>query len=146
MVDVRGNILWSDAEIAHADEEIRQAAVFLRRKRGTVLDLPRLRDRLEFAVRVHEVKVVAIDPVNEVDHVIPKGESRTDYMGHFIMELKALADDYGFLVIACAHPPKDSTEKRLGKGKLLNDGEDSRHWGGKADIGLCVWRNFEGPT
>ena len=65
-----------------------KCAVFLRRKRNTVLDLERLLDRIEFAVRVYGVKVVAIDPVNEIDHQVPKGESKTDYMGRFIMRLK----------------------------------------------------------
>jgi len=122
--------------------------VFLRRKRNTILDLARLRDRLEFAVRVHGVKVIAIDPVNEIDHVIPKGESKTDYMGRFIMELKALADDYGLLVICCAHPPNDGVEKRTQRSGILtlNDGADTAHWGNKADIGFCLWRNIDGPT
>jgi twinkle protein len=146
--DQSGVVLWTDVEIAEADAEIRQAAVFLRRKRKTVLDLERLIDRLAFAVRVHGVKIVAIDPVNEIDHVVPKGESKTDYMGKFIMALKALADDYGLLVICCAHPPKDGVEKRLSKTGLLtlNDGADTAHYGNKADIGLCIWRNLTGPS
>jgi hypothetical protein len=148
MCDVNGEVLWSDADIAHADAEIRRAAVFLRRKRNTVLDLARLRDRIEFAVRVYGIKVVAIDPINEVDHQIPKGESKTDYLGKLIMQLKQLADDYGLLVIVCAHPPKDGVEKRMSKTGLLtlNDGADTAHWGSKADIGLCLWRDLDGPT
>lgn len=143
-----GELLWSEEDIARADGEIRKCAVFLRRKRSATLDLHRLVDRLEFAVRVHGVKVVAIDPVNEIDHQVPKGESKTDYMGKFIMALKALADDYGLLMICCAHPPKDGVEKRLSRTGLLtlNDGADTAHWGNKADIGLCVWRNIDGPT
>lgn len=146
--DANGEVLWSDEEIARADAEIRKSAVFLRRKRNATLDLERLINRLEFAVRVHGVRVVAIDPVNEIDHQVPKGESKTDYMGKFIMALKALADDYGLLMICCAHPPKDGVEKRLSKTGLLtlNDGADTAHWGNKADIGLCVWRNIDGPT
>ena len=140
--------LWTDTDVAHADAEIRQCAVFLRRKRNTTLDLSRLLDRIEFAVRVHGVKVIAIDPVNEIDHQIPKGESKTDYLGRFIMNLKVLADDYGLLMICCAHPPKDGVEKRLAKNGLLtlNDGADTAHWGNKADIGWCVWRDLDGPT
>jgi twinkle protein len=147
-INEHGEILWSDEEIAKADAEIRKAAVFLRRKRNTTLDLGRLLDRIEFAVRVHGVRVVAIDPVNEIDHQVPKGESKTDYMGRFIMALKALADDYGLLMICCAHPPKDGVEKRISKKGLLtlNDGADTAHWGNKADIGWCVWRNIDGPT
>lgn len=143
-----GEVLWSDQDIAMADAEIRKSAVFLRRKRNTVLDQSRLIDRIEFAVRVHGVRVVAIDPVNEIDHQVPKGESKTDYMGRFIMALKALADDYNLLMIVCAHPPKDGVEKRLQKTGLLtlNDGADTAHWGNKADIGFCLWRNIDGPT
>ena len=148
MVDANGEILWTPVEIARADAELRQAAVFLRRKRATVLDMPRLLDRIEFAVRVYGVRVAAIDPVNEIDHQIPMGESKTDYMGRFIMGLKGLADDYNLLVICCAHPPKEGVEKRLAKTGVLtlNDGADTAHWGNKADIGWCVWRNLDGPT
>lgn len=144
----QGEILWTDEDIAMADAEIRKSAVFLRRKRNTTLDLARLLSRIRFAARVHGVRVVAIDPVNEIDHQVPKGESKTDYMGKFIMELKAIADDHGLLMIVCAHPPKDGVEKRLSKTGVLtlNDGADTAHWGNKADIGLCVWRNLDGPT
>ena len=148
--DDNGVILWSEEDIKKADDVIRQAAVFMRRKRNTTLDLARLLNRIEFAARVHGVRVVAIDPVNEIDHQVPKGESKTDYMGKFIMSLKALADDYGLLVICCAHPPKDGVEKRLSKIGLLtiNDGADTAHYGNKADIGLSVWRNLgdDAPT
>jgi hypothetical protein len=146
--DRNGEVLWTDEEIALADADIRKSAVFLRRKRNSTLDLDRLLNRIRFAARVHRVRVVAIDPVNEVDHQVPKGESKTDYMGKFIMQLKALADDYNLLVIVCAHPPKDGVEKRLSKTGVLtlNDGADTAHWGNKADIGFCVWRNLDGPT
>ena len=135
-------------DLARADNEIDEGFIFLRRKRNTVLDLERLLDRIEYAVRVYGIRVVAIDPVNEIDHQVPKGESKTDYMGKFIMGFKALADDYGLLIICCAHPPKDSVEKRLSKNQLLtlNDGADTSHWGNKSVIGWCVWRNLAGPT
>lgn len=139
---------WTELDVGKADVEIRQAFRFLRRKRNTVLDLDRLVDRIEYAVKVYGVEVVIIDPVNEIDHQIPKGESRTDYMGKFIMRLKQLADDYSLLMIVAAHPPKDGVEKRLSKTGLLtlNDGADTAHYGNKADIGWCVWRNLDGPT
>lgn len=141
--------MWDDNDIAQADEEIRKAFRFLRRKRTGKLDLERLMDRIAYAVKVYGVDVVMIDPVNEIDHSVPRHQSKTDYMGEFIMALKALADDYNLLVICAAHPPKDGVEKRLAKGKLLtlNDGADTSHYGNKSDIGWCVWRpDFEGPT
>jgi hypothetical protein len=143
-----GVVQFSPEVVARADAAIEKAAVFLRRKRNTILDLDRLLDRIEFAVKVHGVKVIAIDPVNELDHIVPKDESKTDYMGRFIMKLKALADDYGLLMICALHPPKDGVEKRLARNSLLtlNDGADTAHWGNKADIGWCVWRDLTGPT
>lgn len=145
---------WNKAElsdpvkVAWADDEIRKAFRFLRRKRNTTLDLERLVDRIEYAVKVYGCEVVMIDPVNEIDHQVPKGESKTDYMGKFIMRLKQLADDYSLLMIVAAHPPKDGVEKRLSKTGLLtlNDGADTAHYGNKADMGWCVWRNIDGPT
>ena len=138
----------SEGDIGMVDAEIRKGFVFLRRKRNTVLDIDRLVDRIEFAVRVYGVKVVAIDPVNEIEHLVGKTENKTDYMGRFIMKLKALADDYNLLVICCLHPPKDGVEKRLSRNPLLtlNDGADTAHWGNKSDIGWCVWRDIDGPT
>lgn len=141
--------LWTEEEIARADSNIQNAFRFLRRKRGAKLDLDYLLARIEFAVKVHGVDVVMIDPVNELDHEVPKFTSKTDYMGQFIMALKQLADDYNLLMIVAAHPPKDGVEKRLSKGRLLtlNDGADTSHYGNKADIGWVVWRaEFDGPT
>lgn len=152
--DLRRNLIgkpmevWTDTDVARADIEMQACARFLRRKRGETLDQARLLNRIEYAVRVYGVRVVCIDPVNEIDHQVPRGESKTDYMGRFIMALKALADDYNLLMIVCAHPPKDGVEKRLSKNGLLtlNDGADTAHWGNKADIGVCLWRNLDGPT
>lgn len=139
---------WTQDDIAKADAEINRACVFFRRKRNTVLDADRLIDRIEYAVRAYGIKAVAIDPFNEIDHVVPRGMSKTDYVGNFIMRLKQLADDYNLLMICALHPPKDGVEKRLQRNSMLtlNDGADSAHWGNKADIGLCMWRVPNGPT
>lgn len=140
---------WQPKDVESADKEISAAFRFLRRQRTTKLDLDRLLDRIAYAVQVYGVDVVIVDPVNEVDHSVPRNQSKTDYMGDFIMALKALADDYNLLMICAAHPPKEGVEKRLSKGRLLtlNDGADTAHYGNKSDIGWCVWRpDFEGPT
>jgi twinkle protein len=123
------------------DREINSAFRFLRRKRNARLDADRLVDRIDYAARVYGVDVCIIDPVNEIDHSVPKGMSKTDYMGEFIMKLKHLADDHRMLMIVAAHPPKDAGAKRSGDHiYTLNDGADTAHYGNKADIGWCVWR------
>ncbi|MEK9720327.1 MAG: AAA family ATPase [Quisquiliibacterium sp.] len=121
-------------------KRIDDAFVFLRRKRNTVLDLNRLLDRLEYAIAVYGCDAVVIDPVNEIDHIVPKGQNKSDYMADFLMSLKRLADDYGALMIVAAHPPKDTTSTRKRTIYTLNDGADTAHYGNKSDIGLCIWR------
>lgn len=127
-----------------ADAEIEKALMFLRRPRRERMDADRLFDRIEYACRVYGLDVVMIDPVNEIDHQVGKGESKTDYMGRFMMNLKTLADDYNLIVMVLAHPPKDGTAMRNSKSKIytLNDGADTAHYGNKADMGWCVWRPF----
>ena len=139
---------WTDADRARAFAELNDAGVFILRPRNQVLDLDQLVDRVDYAARVYGVRVVAIDPFNEIDHQVPKGMAKTDYVGGAIMRLKQLADDHNLLMIVALHPPKDGVEKRLQKNGLLtlNDGADSANWGNKADIGFCMWRDFKGPT
>lgn len=121
--------------------EMAEAFRGLRRNRYDLLDVDRLSDRIEYACRVYGVDMVVIDPVNEVDHVVNKGESKTDYMGRFIMRLKHIADDHNLLMVCAAHPPKDSGGRRNSNHLYtLNDGADTAHYGNKADIGWCVWR------
>lgn len=133
--------------IAEADAEIDKAFRFLRRRRGDTMTVEKLIDRITFAVRTYGVECVIIDPVNEIDHLVPRGMSKTDYMAEFIMSLKQMADDYKLLVIAAAHPPKDGVARRGKAIYTLNDGADTAHYGNKADIGWCVWRpGMEGAT
>ena len=139
---------WTAEEMAAADEEIRGGFLFLRRAKGQRIDPDRVLDRVEFAARVYGIKVVAIDPINELTLRPPPGQSKTDYLGDFIMDLKDLGEDYGLLTIVVVHPPKDSTERRLARNGILtlNDGADTGHWGNKSDIGWCIWRDMDGPT
>lgn len=139
---------WTPEEIEAADAEIERAAIVMRRAKRTTLDAPRLLANIEFAVKVYGVRTVVIDPVNSMSHRVPPGTNKTDYLGEFIENLKDLADDYGLLIIVVIHPPKDSVAKRTKQGQVLtlNDGEGTSHWGNKADIGICMWRNFDGPT
>jgi hypothetical protein len=140
---------WTEQQRIDAFDELNEAAVFIRRKRNAPLDVDRLIKRIEYAVKIYGLRVVAIDPFNEIDHQVPKYSSKTDYVGNTIMRLKQLADDHNLLMIVALHPPKDGVEKRLQKNArlTLNDGADSANWGNKADIGLCMWRRgLNGPT
>lgn len=153
-IDVFGEVQWHPIHpneftpeiVAKADATIEDAFRFLRRKRNGTMDADRLIDRIEYGVRVYGVDVVVIDPVNEIDHRVPPGVNKTDYLGEFMMRLKALADDYNLLMIVLAHPSKGNVEKRQnGRLLTLNDAADTANYGNKADLGWCVWRPTMAP-
>ena len=53
-----------------------EAAFFCGASATRLLDADRLIDRIEFAVRVYGIRVAAIDPMNEIEHQIPKSMSK----------------------------------------------------------------------
>lgn len=126
-------------EFARADSQIRRGAMFLTRPKRSLLDITTFFDMVELAVRRDGVKVVALDPVNELDHNIVGNEAH--YWADFVMRCKWLADEYRLLFIACAHPPA-SAYANLNKRQLLRlvNTSGGATWGNKADIGMCFWK------
>lgn len=150
-VTSNGEVLWrtkyasavTPEDIAAADAKIQDGFRFLLRKSGVLLDAERIIRLIRQSVRVYGTDVVVIDPMNEIDHRVPRGMSKTDYIGEFIMLLKQMAYDYNLVMIVCVHPPKDAAEKRSTAGQLMTlvDAADSANYGNKADMGWCVWRS-----
>jgi twinkle protein len=126
-------------KMERAEQQLRDAAMFLMRSKRGLLTPDRFLGLAEMAARRDGVKVIALDPVNELDHHVGKNE--THYWANFIIECKRLADDYGLLFIASGHPGKDAYQK-LNFGTLLRaiDFTGSANWGNKADHSLCFWR------
>ena len=139
-----GNGFWKSDEINRADDLIRDGVIFFRRPLRLLLDKNTFLDKVELAIRRDGVKVVALDPVNELDHDF--GDlSETRYWGQFIMDCKRIADVYGILFICCGHPPKGSTEAIAKRGRLsVDDMIGSYNWKAKADLGLAMWRTGVG--
>jgi hypothetical protein len=129
----------TDEDIAAADDEIRKAAMFLTRPRNRLLGIEDFFDMVELAVRRDGVKVVGLDPVNDLDHKIDGNEAH--YWANFVMRCKWLADEYKLLFIACAHPPA-SAYGNLNQRQLLRlvNTAGGATWGNKADLGLCFWK------
>jgi len=53
------------------------------------------------------IRVLLIDPWNEIEHARKPGESTTDYVGRGIRTLKRFASLYKVVVVVLAHPTKD---------------------------------------
>jgi twinkle protein len=102
-------------------------------------DLPNLAWCLEMcatAVVRHGVRVVIIDPWNELDHDRPPDLSLTEYTGKAIKEFKRFARQFDVHLIIVAHPTKLTNGER----PTLYSISDSSHWANKADVGIVVHR------
>lgn len=110
-------------------------------------DLNWLLDRASDAVMRDGIRLLVIDPWNEIEHARAKNESGPEYIGRCIRLLKRWGKEHGVSVIIAAHPTKDVVDY---KGKIrkpsLYDIDGAAHWFNKADHGIVIWRNFETHT
>lgn len=128
-------------ELEAADKWIDQNFSFIVPGDDADVTLDWVLDRCEAAVTQHGVRVVVIDPWNEMDHARVGGESLTEYTGRAIKAFKRFAAKFGVLLIVVAHPAKMQRDKD-GQYSIpsLYDISDSAHWYNKADAGLVVHR------
>ena len=96
--------------------------------------------RAEEAVIRDGIKVLLVDPWNEIEHVRRPGETETQYTARAIRALKRFATAYDVLVIIVIHPTKSGGAKEQGDLSLY-DADGSAHWVNKPDIGIVVERD-----
>jgi twinkle protein len=102
-------------------------------------DIDWLIDKMTAAVIRNGVKMVLIDPFNEIEHRKGKDETLTEYIGRAIRKLKSFAMHYQVLVCVVVHPTKGSSQTDSADLSLYSLA-DSSHWANKADIGVIVGR------
>lgn len=90
------------------------------------------------AIEEDGVKVVMIDPWNEIERAKPKDMMMTDYIGMCLMWIKQFCRLYNVTFIMVAHPTKAGVSE--GKTPTLADIEGSMNWYNKCDNGLIVVR------
>jgi twinkle protein len=88
------------------------------------------------------IKMLVIDPWNELDHERPRDMTMTEYVNVAIRRFKRFARRFDVHLVIVAHPTKLQKDK---DSKLpmpsLYDISDSSAWANKADIGLIVHRD-----
>lgn len=133
-----------ETELQKADEWIDTRYMFIVPDESETCDLKWLIEQMEVVVLRHGVKIIVIDPWNEMEHVRDSGETLTEYTGRAIRHLKAFAKNRGVHVAVVAHPAK-MLRDRNGKHPVptLYDISDSAHWANKADLGVVVHRDLE---
>lgn len=141
---------YLDSPYKHAVERSQKRAEAFLEKRFTFImpnrmdqetdhDIDWLIDKMQSAVIREGVKMVLIDPFNEIEHRKKNDESLTEYIGRAIRKLKAFALQYQVLVCVVVHPTKAASAIESADLSLYNLA-DSSHWANKADIGVIVGR------
>lgn len=90
------------------------------------------------AVQKFGVRILLIDPWNEIEHWKRKDELTTEYIGRGIRELRRFAQQRDVLVIIVAHPTKEILKEKRAPG--LYDIDGSAHWANKPDFGVSIHR------
>jgi len=99
--------------------------------------------RATLLVLEHGIKGLVIDPWNEVDHSRPPGMNETEYISRCLSRLRHFARKYAVHVWLVAHPTK--MQKQLDGTYPVPTPYDiagSGHFRNKADICMCIYRNF----
>lgn len=101
-------------------------------------------ERAATAIERDGVRLVLLDPWNEIERAKPKDQSMTDYIGECLTWLKGVCRYYEVTVSLIAHPTKEGIKD--GKVPRLSDIEGSMNWFNKMDNGLVVNREAGGAT
>ncbi len=103
-------------------------------------DIDWLIERAVTSVVRYGIRVLLVDPWNEIEHAVRGRESTTDYIGRAIRALKRFGREYGVLVIIVAHPNKHAANNKDPHEVSLYDIADTAHFANKADFGVVIAR------
>jgi twinkle protein len=106
------------------------------------MDLDYFLERCRVAVMRDGVRVVILDPWNELEHKSRHGETETQYIGRALRAIKRFAKVHDVAFWIVAHPTKPF-EGKVKMPRLL-DISGSANWANKADYGLSYHRGQEG--
>lgn len=102
------------------------------------MDLEKFLDLARTAVKRRGIKLLILDPWNELEHKRRRDETETDYTSRALRAIKRFAKQYDVAVWVVAHPSKP----QMGVSKVpgLYDVSGSANWANKADYGLTYHR------
>jgi twinkle protein len=115
------------------------------RDADTELDLDYIIELAKTAVLRDGVRLLVLDPWNEIEHKRNSDETETEYTSRAIRSLKRFALNYECAVWLVAHPRKPHTDGNP-KPPSLYDLAGSAHFANKADYGLIIHRHDLGGT
>ena len=100
-------------------------------------------EKADMLVRRKGIRVLILDPYNCLEHLIPTGQSETQYISEFLEKLRGFARRRQVLVILAAHPTKMKKDPVTGLYPVptMYDISGSAAFFNKADFGLSIERN-----
>ncbi|MGH8527423.1 MAG: DnaB-like helicase C-terminal domain-containing protein, partial [Gammaproteobacteria bacterium] len=110
------------------------------RDSDTELDLDYIIELAKIAVLRDGVRLLVLDPWNEIEHKRSPDETETEYVSRAIRSLKRFAVNYECAVWLVAHPRKPHSDGNP-KPPSLYDLAGSAHFANKADYGLIIHRD-----
>lgn len=75
------------------------------------LSLEWLLDRVYDALMRHGIRVVVLDPWNEIEHAKNRGENEVEYTNRAVRTLRKFGKRHGLAIFVVAHPTKDVATK-----------------------------------
>jgi twinkle protein len=131
---------WTPADIEKVNAWIEDNFMFISPSHDEDQhDVDWLIERAQAAVIRHGIRVLLIDPWNEIEHSRKRGENETDYTGRAIQALKRFGREFDCLVIVVAHPTKEGAKKKP-EDLSLYDVSGTAHFANKADLGVVIIR------
>lgn len=95
-------------------------------------------ERAADAVLRYGIRVLAIDPWNEIEHAKRRDETMSEYIGRAIRALKKFSRKYEVAVFVIAHPTKDVALHGKQRVPSLYDVDGSAAWFNKPDFGIVI--------
>lgn len=102
----------------------------------------------KIAVFRRGIKILLIDPWNEVEFSVPRGMDRQDYISQVLTKMRIFGRQHDVAVILVAHPRKSPASSKKDSDEVkesipdLDDVSGSGHFRAKADIGIVVHRDI----
>ena len=133
---------WTRDLVDDADAWINQRFVFIDDDPSgdgeDDLTLEWILERAADAVMRDGIRVLVIDPWNEVEHARPRGETETQYVNRSLRAIRRFALRYSIIAIVIAHPTKEVGREGKGRVPTLYDIEGSAAWYNKPDHGIVI--------
>ncbi len=102
-------------------------------------DVAWLLERATAAVIRHGIKMLLVDPWNEIEHRRSRDETTSEYTGRALRMIKRWLAQMEVLGILVVHPTKAGANKEAAE-LTLYDVADSAHFANKADLGVMIAR------